>query len=123
MAPSSSDNARLERSSSIDPAEVSSTLRVVRTNNTTPKSRSSSRIARDRGDCDMCNRVAARPKWSSSATATKYRSCRSSMGASMPADTDPHRLPKPGAIALVVEQHALPRLPAGTWGRNPQHDP
>ena len=30
-----------------------------------------SRIARDNGDCDMCSRSAARPKCSSSATATK----------------------------------------------------
>ena len=70
-APSISANARRERSSKTEPDAVSSTLRVVRTNSTTPRSRSSSRIARDNGDCDMCNRSAARPKCSSSATATK----------------------------------------------------
>ena len=64
------------------PAGVSSTRRVVRTNSTSPSSRSSSRIARESGDCDMCRRSAARPKCSSSATATKYRSCRSSTGTS-----------------------------------------
>ena len=48
-------------------AGVSSTRRVVRMNSTSP----SSRIARESGDCDMCNRSAARPKCNSSATATK----------------------------------------------------
>jgi hypothetical protein len=53
-----------------------------------PHSRSSSRIARDSGDCDICSRSAARPKCNSSATATKYHSFRSSTGGSTDADTD-----------------------------------
>ena len=54
-----------------DSSKVSSTRRVVRTNKTRPRSRSSSRIARDSGDCDICSRAAALPKCNSSATATK----------------------------------------------------
>ena len=53
------------------PPGVSSTCRVVRRKRTSPRSRSSSRIARESGDCDMYSRSAARPKCSSSATATK----------------------------------------------------
>ena len=48
IAPSISASARRDRSSNSDPAGVSSTRRVVRTNSTTPRSRSSSRIARDK---------------------------------------------------------------------------
>src|SRR4051812_10774997 len=81
-ANSTSASALRARASSATPAGVSSTRRVVRTNSTSPSWRSSSRIARDSGDCDMCRRSAARPKCSSSATATKYRSCRSSIGTS-----------------------------------------
>ena len=65
------DRAPGARRAARRPPAVSSTRRVVRTNRTTPRSRSSSRIARESGDCDMCSRSAARPKCSSSATATK----------------------------------------------------
>lgn len=37
------------------------------------------RPARDRGDCSMCSRSAARVKWSYSATARKQRTCRNSI--------------------------------------------
>ena len=70
-APSISASARRARLSRAAPASVNSTRRVVRTNNVAPSSRSRSRIARDKGDCDMCSRSAARPKCNSSATATK----------------------------------------------------
>nr|AAS49432.1 unknown [Achromobacter denitrificans] len=61
------------------PARVIRVLRVVRTNSCTPRSSSSSLMARDSGDCSMCSRSAARAKWSSSATARKQRRWRSSM--------------------------------------------
>ena len=57
--------------SSRRPASVSSTLRVVRTNSSTPSSASSCRIAWLTGEAAMCSRSAAREKLSSSATATK----------------------------------------------------
>jgi hypothetical protein len=52
-ATSTSVSATRARDRSADPAGVSSTCRVVRMNNTAPTSRSSSRMARDSGDCDM----------------------------------------------------------------------
>ena len=61
------------------PAQVSRVLRVVRSNSRTPRSSSSSLIARDNGDCSMCSRSAALAKCSSSATAMKQRRCRNSM--------------------------------------------
>ena len=53
------------------PASVSLTSRVVRTKSSTPRSRSSCRIAALSGGCAMCSRSAARLKFSSSATAMK----------------------------------------------------
>ncbi len=70
--------------SSTSPAAVSLTCRVVRTSSATPSCRSRSRIARDSGGCAMPSREAARPKCSSSATATKYRSCRTSRSFILP---------------------------------------
>ncbi len=61
------------------PASVSATARRVRSSSVTPSRRSSCWIARDSGGCAMPSRSAARPKCSSSATATKYRSSRVSM--------------------------------------------
>jgi hypothetical protein len=58
---------------------ASSTRRFVRTSNCTLSSRSRFRICWLREGWEVCSRVAACPKCSSSATATKYRRCRSSM--------------------------------------------
>ena len=55
------------------------TVRLVRSSSATPSRRSSWRIARDNGGCAIPSRCAARPKCSSSATATKYRSSRVSI--------------------------------------------
>jgi hypothetical protein len=43
----------------------------VRLNNSVPSSASNALIWRDNGGCDILSRVAARPKFSVSATATK----------------------------------------------------
>ena len=64
--------------SSRSPAGVSSTRREVRANSVRPSSDSSSRMRCDSGGVDMWSRAAARPKWHSSATATKYRRRRRS---------------------------------------------
>src|SRR5262249_28525560 len=61
------------------PACVSSTRRRSRENSLSPSSSSSVRICWLSGGCDKCSRAAARPKWSSSATATKYRRCLNSI--------------------------------------------
>ncbi|VWC09438.1 transposase IS66 [Burkholderia stagnalis] len=59
---------------------------------------SSSLIVRGKGDWSMCNRSAARAKWSSSATAMKQRRCRSST-------------PIPTKISYRIKtSHALPDL-------------
>jgi NAD(P)-dependent dehydrogenase (short-subunit alcohol dehydrogenase family) len=62
--------------SSTEPASVSATERLVRISRSAPSRRSSCRIARDSGGCAIPSRSAARPKCSSSATATKYLSSR-----------------------------------------------
>src|SRR5699024_1120810 len=61
------------------PAGERLTERVVRLNSEVPSSASRARIVRLRGGWAMPRRSAARPKWSSSATATKARICCSSM--------------------------------------------
>src|SRR4051812_32574108 len=58
---------------SVAPAAVRRTLRLVRSSSCTPTACSSSWIWRESGGCVMCRRAAARPKCSSSATATKQR--------------------------------------------------
>ena len=70
-ASSTACSAAVPSASSRRPASVSSTLRVVRTNSSTPSSASSCRIAWLTGEAAMCSRSAAREKLSSSATATK----------------------------------------------------
>src|SRR6266540_895137 len=65
-------------SSSTCPASVRVTRRVVRSSSRTPSLASSWRMALDRGGCAMPSRAAARLKFSSWATATKYRSSRTS---------------------------------------------
>ena len=59
-------------------------LRLVRSSSSTPSRRSSCRIARDSGGCAIPSRRAARPKCSSSATATKYRNSRVSIAPRYP---------------------------------------
>ena len=61
------------------PAGVRRTPRCVRSSSATPRSASSWRIVRDRGDCSTCSRRAARPKCNSSATAMKQRRWRKFM--------------------------------------------
>ncbi len=78
-AASTASRAARPSRSSTDPASVSVTARLVRSSSATPSRRSSCRIARDSGGCAIPSRCAARPKCSSSATATKYRSSRVSM--------------------------------------------
>jgi len=58
-------------SSRTSPAGVSSTCRLLRTNSGVPRVCSNLRICTLSDGCAMCSRDAARPKWSSSATATK----------------------------------------------------
>ncbi len=65
-------------SSNCSPAAVSSVPRRSRSKTSAPRSCSRLRICRDSAGWAMCSRSAARPKWSSSATATKYRSFRRS---------------------------------------------
>jgi hypothetical protein len=65
-------------SSSARPAGVSDTSRVVRSSNRTPRRDSSWEIAFDSGGWAIPSRCAAREKFSSSATAAKYRSSRTS---------------------------------------------
>src|SRR3954449_7830 len=77
-----SSNARV-CGSNVSPNAVSVTVRRSRSNNRTPRSRSSDLICCDNDGPAMRKRVAARPKFSSSATATKYRNCRSSTGHSV----------------------------------------
>ena len=79
----SSTEARMARARGRkrSPAAVSSTLRVVRWNSTTPISASSALICWDSGGWAICSRSAARPKCASSATATKYWIRRSSIAA------------------------------------------
>src|SRR5690349_11688415 len=72
-----SSNARV-CGSKVSPWAVNVTVRRSRSNNRTPRSRSRDLICCDNEGPAMCNRAAARPKFSSSATATKYRNCRSS---------------------------------------------
>ena len=73
--------ARMERarSSRTSPAGSSSTRRVVRRSSVTPTSASRRRMICESGDCAMCSRAAARPKCSSSPTATNACSWRISM--------------------------------------------
>ena len=72
--------ARIARASrrNAAPAGVSATRRRVRASSMTPSSASSAAICVDSGGWEMCSRAAARRKCSSSATATKYLSWRSS---------------------------------------------
>ena len=51
--------------------EARRTLRLVRKNSMPPTSSSSPRICMLKAGCTICSRCAARPKWLSSATATK----------------------------------------------------
>ena len=53
------------------PAGVNATCRLVRSNSSSPSACSSSRMRCDNGGVVTCSRAAARPKWRSSATATK----------------------------------------------------
>ena len=53
------------------PAGVNATWRLVRSNSSSPSACSSSRMRCDNGGVVTCSRAAARPKWRSSATATK----------------------------------------------------
>ena len=61
------------------PAGVSTTPRLVRRSSTAPTASSSCRIWVDSTCCATCTRRAPALKLASSATATKYRRCRSSM--------------------------------------------
>ena len=72
--------ARVARASgsSARPASVSLTLWVERSNSLTPSSFSRLRTPAETADCTTCKRSAARVKLSSSATATKVASWRSS---------------------------------------------
>jgi hypothetical protein len=72
---------RRASSSSAVPASVRETLRCVRLNSRTPSSSSSLRTCSLTAGCATCRRSAARRKCSSSATATKYLKCRSSIQA------------------------------------------
>src|SRR5258708_5188826 len=65
--------------SKVAPAAVSVTWRVVRCSRRRPRRDSSWEIALERGDWAMPSRWAAREKFSSWATATKYRNSRSSI--------------------------------------------
>ncbi|VXC62738.1 hypothetical protein MASSI9I_90057 [Massilia sp. 9I] len=76
-APASCRMRRASGSSAL-PAAVSATWRRLRRNSGAPSSSSSPAMLCDSGGCVMCRRSAARPKWSSSATVTKWRSWRSS---------------------------------------------
>ena len=68
-----------ERSSRASPASVSSTLCVERRSSSQPTSCSRPRICLLKAGCETYSRSAARPKFSSSATATNARRCRNSM--------------------------------------------
>ncbi len=70
-APALRAAAGARRGSSAAPAGVSVTLRLVRAKSGAPSSASSAWMLCDSGGCVMCRRCAARPKCSSSATATK----------------------------------------------------
>lgn len=72
-------SVRQASSSRARPAAVSSTLRVLRTNSGVPSSCSRARTEADSPDWEIMRRSAARVKWCSSATATKYSRWRSSM--------------------------------------------
>ena len=78
------------------PAGVSVTPAGERCTSWAPTSVSSCLMARLSGGWVMCRRAAARPKWRSSATATKYRSERRSMTSNdtyqVPAGSLPERL-------------------------------
>jgi len=75
-----SSAARASGASSMSalPAAVSLTSRLVRTNSSVPRVRSSLRIWLLSDGWEMCKLAAAWPKCSSSATARKYRSRRGS---------------------------------------------
>ncbi len=76
---STSNRALRAPSSKVSPASVSSTPCLVRQKSGTPSSCSSFRICWLKAGCDRYIRPAARPKFASSATATKYLSCLSSI--------------------------------------------
>ncbi|GEM_PF-3024848 len=67
LACSTTAKIRRASSSSTLPAQVRRVRRVVRSNSCTPSLYSRSLMMRDRGDCSICNRAAARAKCSSSA--------------------------------------------------------
>jgi hypothetical protein len=68
----------LASSSSFFPAAVSQVPRRVRKNKRMPRRRSIFDMAFDNGDCSIPTRAAARAKWSSSASTTKYLRSRTS---------------------------------------------
>jgi len=80
LARNAFDSLNMNRASSSNcaPASVSSVPRESRANSRTPSSSSNERICLDNTGCAMCKRCAARPKFNSSATATKYLSLRMS---------------------------------------------
>jgi hypothetical protein len=78
-ATSACSSTRVASLSSAAPASVNETRRWLRSNSRTPSSCSSFRTCSLTAGCAICSRSAARRKCNSSATATKYLWCRSSM--------------------------------------------
>src|SRR5215216_238594 len=83
------------------PGSVSDTLRWVRSKSRTPSSASSLRICSLTAGCATNSRSAARRKWSSSATATKYLRCRSSMDGTVPAAVPMRHTASPDRIVRL----------------------
>jgi hypothetical protein len=74
-AESASDSSRRASTRNTSPAAVSVTLRLSRSSSWAPTTRSSFWICRLSGGWVIFSRAAARPKCSSSATATNPRNC------------------------------------------------
>src|SRR4051812_29167395 len=102
--------------SSAAPASVIDTLLCVRFSNRTPSSSSSLRICSLTAGWATCSRSAARRKCSSSATATKYLRCRSSMvrqlGSGPPWShlSGPSRVPSRDPVRCLLEHFRAQQL-------------
>ena len=123
-ATSACSKVRLASTRNTDPAALNSTLRLDRLNRSTPMLISRRRIAWLNGGCAILRRAAARPKCSSSATATNCRIClKSKDQASVRTPCD---IPTMDSVCVLSIKSlngtcALPRLASATIGSAPSN--
>ncbi len=100
--PETAASAARAYGSTASPTAVSRTARPDRSNSGSPSSRSSWRICALTPGWATCSRAAALVKPASSATATKYSSCRSSMGEMLTAAPEPGSPAAAGVLSAAA---------------------